>query len=99
MPDRDHHDHHEHREPRPGLTDDEARVIAARMVHEAGRAPDADRAGEDNATALDEPRGGQSARDEDRIEAALVDLGVVPPETTSMAERDSSDVVRAKGEG
>ena len=82
-------------ESRPGLTDDEARAIATRMVREAGQAPDADHAGEDNVTPLDEPRGGESAADEARIQRALVDEGFVPPDMIDDPPRGAAAGERA----
>jgi hypothetical protein len=61
---------HESHGSEPGLTHEEARAIAARSMRAAGRAPNADQAAENNQTALDEPRGGTTDTDEDRIEAA-----------------------------
>ena len=54
-----------------------------------GAPPDADLAAEDNATALDAPRGSDpspSSADEDRIERALVELGAAPADALSDTE-------------
>jgi hypothetical protein len=68
-----------------GLSDGEARAIARQLVRESRRPPDPNTAG-----ALTARAGSQSQtdRDEDRIEAALVELGEVEPEQTATAARD-----------
>lgn len=68
--------------PERELTDDEAREIARRMIAEASAPPGANVAAEHTATALDPVSGSQSPTDanENRIERALVELGVVPPD-------------------
>ena len=71
-------------EPRPGLTDEEARQIAERIVREVRQPPDPD-----NRDACSPAVGGQglSDADEDRVERALIDLGAVSPEQTAVGTR------------
>jgi len=70
-------------DPRPGLSGDEARGIAERLASEAHSAP------ADPPSDLLAQRHELPPADEDRVEAALVDLGAARPETTTMAERDA----------
>jgi hypothetical protein len=74
-------------DPTPDLTDEEAeeaRAIAREIVREVHETPSAR-----NDTASSARAGSQRMTDgnEDRTEAALVDMGVVPRESTAMATR------------
>lgn len=71
-------------EPRPGLTEEEAREVAARIVREVRQPPDPD-----NRDASSPAGASQSLADadEDRIERALIALGAVSPEQTAVGTR------------
>ena len=64
------------------IGDDEAREIAKQLVRDA-ESPDGD-----SARSLSAQVRQLSDADEDRVEAALVDLGAVSPDSTTMAERE-----------
>ena len=72
-------------EPRPGLTDEEARQIAERIVREVRQPPDPD-----NRDASSPAVGSQrpADADEDRIERALIAMGAVSPDQTAVGTRD-----------
>jgi hypothetical protein len=64
-----------------GLSDDQAREIAKRLLREAHESP------QDHDGMLSDTLHGASEADEDRIERAVVELGAAGPEVTTMAER------------
>jgi hypothetical protein len=79
-------------EPEPGVarpsdppSDAEIRAIAERLVREHDRPPPASPNDQ-----LSAPQHELSAADEERVDAALVDLGAADPEDTIRAEREAA---------